>query len=151
MRLVQVTIPAGKREAVLELLDDEGIDYVVTDETSGREYTAVAYFPLPTNAVEPILESLREAGLKREAYTVVLSAETVLSEKFEALEEEYDEREDSEERIARQELEARAKELAPSLPIYLVMTVVSAVIATAGESSNRPAVAMIAETTVITR
>ena len=40
MRLVQVTIPAGKREAVLELLDEEGIDYVVTDETSGREYTA---------------------------------------------------------------------------------------------------------------
>ncbi|PSQ41253.1 TIGR00341 family protein [Halobacteriales archaeon QS_9_68_42] len=139
MRLVQVTIPAGKREAVLELLDNEGIDYVVTDETSGREYTAVAYFPLPTNAVEPILESLREAGLKREAYTVVLSAETVLSEKFEALEEEYEERADSEERIARQELETRAKELAPSLPIYLVMTVVSAIIATAGLLLDSPA------------
>ena len=139
MRLVQVTIPAGKREAILELLDEEGIDYVVTDETSGREYTAVVYFPLPTNAVEPILESLRGTGLEREAYTVVLSAETVVSEKFEALEEEYDEREDSEERIARQELEARAKELAPSLPIYLVMTVVSAVIATAGLLLDSPA------------
>ena len=139
MRLVQVTIPAGKREAVLELLDEEDIDYVVTDETSGREYTAVVYFPLPTNAVEPILESLRETGLEREAYTVVLSAETVVSEKFEALEEEYDEREDSEERIARQELEARAKELAPSLPTYLLMTVVSAVIATAGLLLDSPA------------
>ena len=71
MRLVQVTIPAGKREAVLELLDEQGIDYVVTDETSGREYTAVVYFPLPTNAVEPILESLREVGLEREAYTEI--------------------------------------------------------------------------------
>ena len=139
-----MTIPAGKREAVLELLDEEGIDYVVTDETSGREYTAVAYFPLPTNAVEPILESLQEVGLEREAYTVVLSAETVLSEKFEALEEEYEERKDSEERIARQELETRAKELAPSLPIYLVMTVVSAVIATAGLLLDSPA-------TVVTR
>ena len=139
MRLVQVTIPAGKREAVLELLDEESIDYVVTDETSGREYTAVVYFPLPTNAVEPILESLRKTGLEREAYTVVLSAETVVSEKFEALEEEYDEREDSEERIARQELEARAKELAPSLPTYLLMTVVSAVIATAGLLLDSPA------------
>ena len=139
MRLVQVTIPAGKREAVLELLDEESIDYVVTDETSGREYTAVVYFPLPTNAVEPILESLRGTGLEREAYTVVLSAETVVSEKFEALEEEYDEREDSEERIARQELEARAKELAPSLPTYLLMTVVSAVIATAGLLLDSPA------------
>ena len=139
MRLVQVTIPAGKREAVLDLLDEQGIDYVVTDETSGREYTAVAYFPLPTNAVEPILESLRAAGLEREAYTVVLSAETVASEKFETLQEEYDEREDSEERIARQELEARATELAPALPTYLVMTVVSAVIATAGLLLDSPA------------
>jgi uncharacterized hydrophobic protein (TIGR00341 family) len=139
VRLVQVTIPTGKREAVLELLDEEGIDYVVTDETSGREYTAVAYFPLPTNAVEPVLESLRAAGLEREAYTVVLSAETVASEKFEALQEEYDEREDSEKRIARQELEARARELAPALPTYLVMTVVSAVIATAGLLLDSPA------------
>ena len=65
MRLVQVTIPAGKREAVLELLDEEGIDYVVTDETSGREYTAVVYFPLPTNAVEGlpvVLETPTEDG-----------------------------------------------------------------------------------------
>jgi uncharacterized hydrophobic protein (TIGR00341 family) len=139
VRLVQVTIPAGKREAVLDLLDEEGIDYVVTDETSGREYTAVAYFPLPTNAVEPILEALREAGLEREAYTVVVSAETVASEKFEALQEEYAEREESEERIARQELEARANDLAPSLPTYLVMTVVSAVIATAGLLLDSPA------------
>ncbi len=139
MRLVQVTIPAGKREAVLDLLDEEGIDYVVTDETSGREYTAVAYFPLPTNAVEPILEALREAGLEREAYTVVVSAETVASEKFEALQEEYAEREESDERIARQELVARAADLAPALPTYLVMTVVSAVIATAGLLLDSPA------------
>jgi uncharacterized hydrophobic protein (TIGR00341 family) len=139
VRLVQVTIPTGKRDAVLELLDEEGIDYVVTDETSGREYTAVAYFPLPTNAVEPILEALREAGLEREAYTVVLSAETVVSQKFEALTEEYAEKEESEDRIARQELEARANELAPSLSTYVVMTVVSAVIATAGLLLDSPA------------
>jgi len=139
VRLVQVSIPAGKRETVLDLLDEEGIDYVVTDETSGRAYTAVAYFPLPTRAVEPILESLREVGLEREAYTVVVSAETVASEKFEALQAEYAEREDSEERIARQELEARASDLAPALPTYLVMTVVSAVIATAGLLLDSPA------------
>lgn len=139
MRLVQVTIPAGKRQAVLSVLDEEGIDYVVTEETSGREYTAVAYFPLPTNAVEPILEELREVGLDREAYTVVLSAETVVSERFEQLKESYAEKEESEERIARQELEARAEELASSLPTYVVMTVVSAIIATAGLLLDSPA------------
>ncbi len=139
MRLVQVTIPTGKRQTVLKLLDEEGIDYVVTDETSGRKYTAVAYFPLPTNAVEPVLEKLREVGLEREAYTVVVSAETVASEHFEQLKAEYAEKEESEERIARQELEARADELASSLPTYVVMTVVSAVIATAGLLLDSPA------------
>jgi uncharacterized hydrophobic protein (TIGR00341 family) len=139
VRLVQVTIPAGKRQTVLQVLDEEGIDYVVTEETSGREYTAVAYFPLPTNAVEPILEELRDVGLDREAYTVVLSAETVVSEQFEQLKENYAEKEESEERIARQELEARAEELASSLPTYVVMTVVSAIIATAGLLLDSPA------------
>ncbi len=139
MRLVQVTIPAGKRETVLGVLDEEGIDYVVTDETSGREYTGVVYFPLPRNAVEPVLEKLREVGLDREAYTVVLSAETVVSEKFEALTEEYAEREETDERIARQELEARADELASSLPTYVVMTVLSGIIATAGLLLDSPA------------
>jgi uncharacterized hydrophobic protein (TIGR00341 family) len=140
VRLVQVTIPAGKRETVLKVLDEEGIDYVVTDETSGREYTAVAYFPLPTNAVEPILGELREVGLDRQAYTVVMSAETVVSEKFDRLKEEYEEENgDSSDRIARQELVARAEELASSLPTYVVMTVVSAVIATAGLLLDSPA------------
>jgi uncharacterized hydrophobic protein (TIGR00341 family) len=138
VRLVQVTIPTGKRETVLKLLEEEGIDYVVTDETSGRDYTAVAYFPLPTNAVEPVLEQLHEVGLQREAYTVVVSAETVESERFEALTDAYAE-EKSEERIARQELEARAEELAAALPTYVIMTVVSAVIATAGLLLDSPA------------
>jgi uncharacterized hydrophobic protein (TIGR00341 family) len=138
VRLVQVTIPTGKRQTVLKLLDEEGIDYVVTDETSGRKYTAVAYFPLPTNAVEPILEKLRDAGLEREAYTVVVSAETVESEQFDALKEAYA-KEENEERIARQELEARAAELAAALPTYVIMTIVSAVIATAGLLLDSPA------------
>jgi uncharacterized hydrophobic protein (TIGR00341 family) len=139
VRLVQVTIPAGKREAVLETLDDQGLDYVVTDEVSGREFTAVAYVPLPTNAVEEVLDTLREAGIERDAYTVVLNAETVVSERFEALEERYAEEKD-EDRIAREELEARAKELAPSVGTYVIMTIVSVVIATAGLLLDSPSV-----------
>jgi uncharacterized hydrophobic protein (TIGR00341 family) len=139
VRLVQVTIPAGKREAVLDTLDDQGIDYVLTDEVSGREYTAVAYVPLPTNAVEDVLDTLRDAGIERDAYTVVLNAETVVSERFEALEERYAEEKD-EDRIAREELEARAEELAPSVRTYAIMTVVSVVIATAGLLLDSPSV-----------
>ncbi|WP_336001641.1 TIGR00341 family protein [Halorientalis halophila] len=139
MRLLQVTIPTGKRETVLDALDEEGVDYVVTDETSGREFTAILYAPLPNPAVEPVLERLRDAGLDDEAYTVVVEASTVVSRRFEELEERYAE-ENDEGRIAREELQSRAEELAPSLRTYAVMTVISAVIATAGLLLDSPAV-----------
>ena len=133
-------IPAGKRAAVVRALDEEGIDYVVTDETSGREYTAVAMFPLPTAAVEPVLERLREAGIDESTYTVIVAAETVISRRFEALEDEYEEEaERGGDRISREELQAKADDLASGLRTYVLMTVISAVIATAGLLLDSPA------------
>jgi uncharacterized hydrophobic protein (TIGR00341 family) len=131
VRLVQITLTSGKRDALLSTLDDEGIDYVVADETSGREFEAIAYIPLPTNAVEPTLEQLREAGLDDDAFTVVVEASTVVSRRFDELQERYAEEED-EGRIAREELVSAAGDLSPSLQTYVIMTVVSALIATAG-------------------
>ena len=140
MRLVQVTIPAGKREAVLGELDDEGIDYVLTEETSGREFTGVVHFPLPTGAVEPVLDRLRETGIDDDAYTIVLDAETVVSRRFDELEKRYEENGESENRIAREEIHSRAQELAPNVGPFLVMTVVSALVATAGLLLNDAAI-----------
>ena len=141
MRFVQVMVPAGKRETVLAVLDEEGIDYVVTDETSGREYTAVVSFPLPTNAVEPTLANLREVGIDEDAHTVVVDAETVVSRKFARLQERYDEEEENDNtRIAREEIRERAAELAPEWSNYLIMTVISAVVATAGILIDSPAI-----------
>jgi len=139
VRLVQITIPSGKRETLLATLDDEGVDYVVADETSGREFAAIVYIPLPTNAVEPVLEALREAGLDDQAFTVVLDANTVVSRRFDKLEEKYAEDRD-EDRIARDELVASANDLMPSTRTYVLMTVVSALIATAGLLLDSPAV-----------
>ena len=133
-------IPAGKRAAVVRALDDQGVDYVVTDETSGREYTAVATFPLPTAAVEPVLERLREAGIDERTYTVIVAAETVISRRFEALEDEYEADADrGGDRISREELQAKADDLASGLGTYVLMTVISAVIATAGLLLDSPA------------
>jgi uncharacterized hydrophobic protein (TIGR00341 family) len=139
VRLVQVTIPAGKRETLLAALDEEGVDYVVSDETSGRQYSAIAYVPLPTNAVEPVLDRLREEGLSDDEYTVVIDANTVVSRRFEELEERFEERENGE-RIARQELTTKATQLAPDGSVYALMTIISAVIATAGLLLDSPAV-----------
>jgi len=138
VRLVQVTIPTGKRQAVTDALEDEGVDYVLSDETSGREYAAVAHFPLPANAVEPILERLREVGFDDDAYTIVVDANTVISRRFEELEAEYAEDAD-EDRIAREELESAADGLMPTTRNYFVLTVVSAIVATAGLLLDSPA------------
>ena len=139
MRLVQILIPTGKRDAVLGVLAGEGIDYVLTDETSGREFTAVVTFPVPTNALEPVLEDLRDVGINDDGYTVVVDANTVISSQFDELEETYAEEED-EDRIAREELTSKANDLAPSLSNYGLMTVISAIIATAGLLLDSPAV-----------
>ncbi|MFB6110697.1 MAG: TIGR00341 family protein [Halodesulfurarchaeum sp.] len=141
MRLVQVAVPAGKRGAVLETLDSLGVEYVVTEETSRRETTAIVFFPLPTEAVEDVLEELREAGLDEESITVVLEAQTIVSRKFEALKERYGE-ETTEDRakIAREELVATVDGLAPDMWTYVVLSIVSAVVATAGILLDSPAV-----------
>ena len=139
MRLVQVTVPAGKREAVLRELDEEGIDYVLSEETSSREFTGVVSFPVPTSAVEPVLDRLHEVGIDEDAYTVVLDAETVISRRFDQLEDRYA-AEDSESRISREELRTRADDLMSGPRTYAVLTVVSAVIATAGLLLDSPAV-----------
>jgi uncharacterized hydrophobic protein (TIGR00341 family) len=133
-------VPAGKRETVLSVLDEEGVDYALSEETSGREYTAIVSFPLPTGAVEPILEDLRDAGLERDAYTVVLNAETVVSDRFDRLVETYEEDETNDDRIAREELAERADEMAPKTSTYAVLTAISAIVATAGLLLDSPAV-----------
>ena len=139
MRLVQVTVPRGKREAVLDALDEVGIDYVVTDETSGREYTAIVQFPIPREGVPDALDAIRSAGLSEDAYTVIVNAETVISRRFEELQERYAEDEENGGRIAREELVARADELAPTGGTYVVMTLVSTIIAAAGLLLDSPA------------
>jgi len=140
VRLVQLLIPTGTRSEVLETLDEKGIAYVVTDEIGTREYSCVVYFPLPTAAVEPVLDALKESGLEEDAYTVVVDAETVISSKFEALREEYEKGDVEEDRISRQELAAKATDLTPTFDIYVGLTVVSALVATAGLLLDSPAV-----------
>lgn len=139
MRLVQITVPPGERDTVLGVLEEYDIDYVLTDETGSRRYTAIVYFPLPTEAVQDVLDALRDAGLSEDAYTVVLAAETVVSRRFEKLRKEYEEN-STQEQVARAELKTTAEGLVSSLPTYVILTVVSAVIATVGLLLDSPAV-----------
>ncbi|WP_227352755.1 TIGR00341 family protein [Haladaptatus salinisoli] len=139
MRLVQVSIPTGERQTVVETLESIGIDYFLTDEAGGRKYTAIATFPLPQNAVQSVIDELHDAGLSDDAHTVIIDAETDTSREFEQLSRRYD-AESGTDRIARDEILTRARELSPRLRTFVFMTVVSAVVATAGMLIDSPAV-----------
>ena len=146
MRLIQVAVPTGKRQGVEQTLSDEGIEYTVTDATTTEDGDVLVSFPLPTAAVESTLEALREVGVDESTYTVVLEAETVISARYEELEERHTAAAGSTEegltgadRIAREELESRATDLLSTIPTYVALTVVSAVIATAGMLLDSPA------------
>ncbi|WP_254829639.1 TIGR00341 family protein [Haloglomus salinum] len=138
MRLVHASLPPGTYGKVVALLEEEGIDYTVTEETSDR-YTHVVTFPLPTNAVEPVLTSLAEVGVDEDAVTVVTEAQAVSSRQFEELEARFAEEEASEDRIAQVELRETAESLASTPSTYVTLTVVSAVVATAGLLLDSPA------------
>jgi uncharacterized hydrophobic protein (TIGR00341 family) len=140
VRLVQISVPPGERDTVLGVLDEYDIDYVLTDETGSRRYTAVVYFPLPTEAVQDVLDDLRDAGLSEDSHTVVLAAETVVSRRFEKLRKKYETEEGSGEQVAREELKSTANSLVRSPPTYAALTIVSAIIATVGLLLDSPAV-----------
>jgi uncharacterized hydrophobic protein (TIGR00341 family) len=138
VRLVHASLPPGTYGKVVALLEEEGIDYAVTDETSDS-YTHVVTFPLPTNAVEPVLASLKDVGVDEDAMTVVTEAQAVTSGQFESLQERFAEEEPSEDRIAQIELRETAEGLASTPATYVSLTVVSAVVATAGLLLDSPA------------
>jgi uncharacterized hydrophobic protein (TIGR00341 family) len=140
MRHVRVTTPADSRDAVVEVLEEADVEYSVTEETSDREVSDVFTFPVRTDEVEGILDALKDVGVGEEdrGNIVVSEAQAVVSEGFEEEDEEEDDNGD--ERIARDELKATADSLSRSTSNYVVFTVVSAVVATAGMLQNSAAV-----------
>lgn len=143
MRLVQLTISQEKRDAVIALLEECEFEFAFTDETSNRGYGAVISILVETDEVEEFLDTLREMGIERDGYAVVSDVEAVLSDALEERQEARDE-EDEEliesNRISRDELRAQAIEMADLTPNYLVFTVVSAIVATAGLLADSAAV-----------
>ncbi|NHN59925.1 MULTISPECIES: TIGR00341 family protein [Halorussus] len=144
MRLLQIAVPVGKRDGVERVLSDNDVDYFLTDETSGRDYAALVFVPTGPEDVEALVDELRAIGIERKGYVTVGKLETVLSDRFERQQHDGPTAESTVEetdgRIAREELRARAAAVAPITPNYVVFTVVSTIIATAGLLMNSAAV-----------
>ena len=136
MRLIHALVPEQNQSEVFARLEEKGIDYLVLPEDSETN-DVVVEFPLPTSAVEEILDDLNAAGL-RDEYTVVTSAETVETRNFENLEDQNTERADKD--IAPAELRTRALEMGQRTVIYYTMTLLSAIVAASGLLLDAPAV-----------
>lgn len=141
MRLIQAIIPEGKKETIVDLLTEKGIDYVISPETSQRRYSDILFFPLPKQGVEEVLDDLRDAGLEKNGFTVVTKAEAIVAREFEELQEKYrEESEVDESKVARQELKTGVEGLSPSQPTFYLLMFAASLIATAGILMDNTAV-----------
>jgi uncharacterized hydrophobic protein (TIGR00341 family) len=131
MRLVHLLVPSEELDDVTGVLDDEGVDYVVTEEQS-REGADIVEFPVPAGAVETVLDALRDAGVDDGTYTVIANAETANTERFAELEERYVDGTEQDDSVAHEEVRSKAQSLLPDRRSYYVMTALSAIVATAG-------------------
>ncbi|WP_138006608.1 TIGR00341 family protein [Halalkalirubrum salinum] len=138
MRVIQTLVPTGKHDVVVNTLTTESIDFAMTEETSDSAYSDVVYIPVDGDEVERIVELLRDVGIERDGYMVVSEAETIVSDRFEAQSEATGE--PNGERISRDELRTKARNLSRSTPNYVALTVISAVVAAAGLLQNSASV-----------
>jgi len=130
MRLIQTLVPEGKRQLVIDLLEDAEIEYAMTSETSHSDYSDIIYIPTDVDSVEEILDSLRDVGVERDGYMIVSDVETIVSDRFEQqqADDENDEETNGvaeEERISREELQTKARNLSRSTTNYIALTLIS--------------------------
>ncbi|WP_266076328.1 TIGR00341 family protein [Haladaptatus caseinilyticus] len=140
MRLIELLVGDERRDATLSILDDNDIDYAVIEEAGERQESTLVHFPIPTEAVDDLLDTLREdANIDEQAYTVITEAETATTEHIDELEERYAETdENSDDTLPSAELVTKARALNPNSRTYYAMTFFSTIIAAAGLLRSSP-------------
>ncbi|WP_227376893.1 TIGR00341 family protein [Haladaptatus halobius] len=93
---------------------------------------------MPAQAVDGVLTDLRDAGLD-DSYTVVGSVETAKTPNIDELENRFVKGNDQDDSIATEEIRTKAIGMNPSPLTYYTMTVLSAIVATAGLLLDSPA------------
>ncbi len=137
MRLIHVFIPEERQEAVLGVLDEQDVDYVVVTASGAIDGGMLVEFPLPTDAVNDVLSKLHEAGLDEESYIVVGTAETAETATMELLENRYA---SDFSPLAAPELRSKSRDMSHDLYSFVWLVALSAVIATGGLLADSPAV-----------
>ena len=131
MRLVQVFVPAEDHDAVRETLRGMDVDHLFTD-ADGRRDGSLASIPVPTGAVDAVLDRLYEAGLDEDTYTVVTEVDRAWVPNVEELTDRYVEGPKGDRGASHLEIRERAEDLEPDTATYLAFAVASAVVAVGG-------------------
>lgn len=130
MRLVELLVPDDYRTAVLDTLEELGVDYVVTEETSD-DHASIVSLPLPTGAVDEVLEEIRDTGLDEQRYTVISDVESATTPNIERLEEQYQQKPGGS-HISHTGLRTATQELRADSLTYIALVCLSAMVASAG-------------------
>ena len=133
VRLIHIRVSDDELDAVRSVLDDRDISYVRTEEESADGTAFLLQFPLPPEAVDEVFEELDEAGLDTDRYAVVGTAETARPDQSNSAR-------DHDDRISHDELRGRARGMNPGRRTYYGMTILSAIVATAGLLLDSPAI-----------
>lgn len=137
MRLIHLFVPDEQNDAVFDTLDEMGVDYATSGSSESQADRTLVQFPLPTNAVEPVVAALRDAGVDTDTDTVIDTAETAMTPGLEALQEEYSQDYTP---LAPYSLRSKALDMSHDTLSYVVLVLLSAVIAAAGLLVDSPAV-----------
>lgn len=140
MRIIKLLVPEDQRPTVLDILNEEGIDFVVTKDTRSEEETSIIEFPLPTQAVEFVLGELRNAGVDDQEYTIISSAETAKTTNYQELEERFVAGVEEDDSVAPEEIRGKALGMHRTPLTYYSLTFFSAIVAAAGLLLDSPAV-----------
>jgi uncharacterized hydrophobic protein (TIGR00271 family) len=136
VRLIQILVSDQRRDAVTDALESENVDYVISRNES-KDGGWIVEFPLPTDAVGTIRDTLEEAGFPEDGYTVLGNAETATTPHSEELQNRFATDFDP---LTRPELKSKAQDMSRDPTSFVAMIFFSAVIATAGLLVGSPAV-----------
>lgn len=137
MRLIHVHVPPDVHVQVRETLDTADIEYLFADESGGRK-GFIAQIPVPSGAVDPVLELLYDAGLPESTMTMVTEIQRANVENAEDLTEEFVDRPRGEAGVAYPQLRERADDLKPETRTYIAFAALSAIVAVGGLLLNSP-------------
>lgn len=129
MGLLNLLVARADRVVVpddaLAVLDEEGIDRVVTRDATTEDAVLVE-FPLPTQAVEYVLEELRDAGLDDDRYTVITATETAKTAHFHELEDRFVAGPEEDDSVAPEEIRGKTLGMHRDALTYYGLTLLAA-------------------------